>query len=62
VTTAIVPAGVTEWTFSEEFFELSEEDEYKFEILVRVNNGQTDSEAEPIPGNLSAVESCFVLE
>ncbi len=61
VATAIVPAGVTEWTFSEEFFgpSVSEEDEYKFEILVRVNNGQTDSEDEPIPGNLSAVESCF---
>jgi len=62
VTTAIVPAEVTEWTFSEDFFGLSDEDEYKFEILARVNNGQLDSEGEPIPGNLSAVENCFEIE
>jgi len=64
VTTATIPPieGVNEWTFPAEFFELAEEGEYKFEILVRVNNGQTDSEGEPIPGNLSAVESCFEIK
>jgi len=59
--TSIVPADITSWTFPDEFFELSEEGEYKFEILVRVNNGQTDSEGEPIPGNKSAIESCFLV-
>jgi len=33
--------------------------EYKFEILVRINNGQLDLDDNPIPGNRSAVESCF---
>ncbi len=61
VTTAIIPPGVNEWTFPAEFFELAKDREYKFEILVRVNNGQTDSEDKPIPGNLSAVESCFEI-
>jgi hypothetical protein len=59
--TSIVPANITSWTFPDEFFKLSEEGEYKFEILVRVNNGQTDSEGEPIPGNKSAIESCFLV-
>ena len=59
--TSIVPADITSWTFSEEFFELSKEGEYKFEILVRVNNGQIDSAGEPIPGNKSAIESCFEI-
>ncbi len=62
VTVAIVPGDATEWTFSEDFFDLSNEDEYKFEILVRINNGQNDVDGNPIPGNKSAVESCFEVE
>ena len=62
VTVAIVPSDTTEWTFSEDFFDLSDEDEYKFEILVRINNGQNDVDGNPIPGNKSAVESCFEVE
>ena len=54
-TTTIVPAGTTEWTIPEEFFELADPDEYKFEILVRVDNGEGN------PGNKSAVENCFEL-
>ena len=48
---SIVPAGITEWTLADdEFFQLSEEGEYKFEILVRAENG-----------NKSATESCFIV-
>jgi hypothetical protein len=77
-TVAFVPDTVTAWTFSEDFFSLSGEGEYKFEILVRTN--VYDDEGEPIlveiegeeegdppifvplPGNKSAVESCFEVE
>ncbi len=94
---AFVPADVTEWTFSEDFFELAEEGvlesddevdcdgpvtgerclaEYKYEILVRTNiideNGDV-VEADiwedgavvdevVVPGNKSAMESCFLVE
>lgn len=73
---AFVPATVNEWTFSEDFFDLSEEDEYKYEILVRTNiideNGDV-VEADiwdegvvvdqvEVPGNKSANESCFTVE
>jgi hypothetical protein len=92
-----VPADVTEWTFSEDFFELAEEGvlesndemdcdepvtgdkclaEYKYEILVRTNiideNGDVveadiweDGEVVGevvVPGNKSAMESCFLVE
>ena len=50
--TNIVPGEITEWTFGDaDFFELSEEGEYKFEILVRAESG-----------NKSAMESCFEIE
>ena len=48
-------SGTTEWTIPKEFFELADPDEYKFEILVRVDNGEGN------PGNKSAVENCFEL-
>lgn len=51
-TTAIIPGDLTEWTISEaDFFGLSAEGEYKFEILVRAESG-----------NKSAMESCFEIE
>ena len=46
--TSIVPGDTTEWTLPAGFTELAEEGEYKFEILVRADNG-----------NKSAMESCF---
>lgn len=49
--TSIVPGDVTEWTLPAGFTELSEEGEYKFEILVRADNG-----------NKSAIESCFEVK
>ncbi len=50
--TSIVPAEITEWTIADnDFFDLSEEGEYKFEILVRAETG-----------NKSAMESCFEIE
>ena len=64
--TAIVPPETTAWTIPGEFIalalgvmvendddELELVDEIKFEILVRVDNGDGN------PGNKSAVESCF---
>lgn len=61
--TSIVPADVNEWTLPSDFFDLGltddegeDIDEYKFEILVRVDNGDGN------PGNKSAMESCFVVE
>jgi hypothetical protein len=63
--TSIVPANVNEWTIPEEFIDLLEGlkdeegepiEEIKFEILVRVDNGDGN------PGNKSAVESCFEIE
>jgi hypothetical protein len=77
--TAIIPPGdgdTVSWTLPEDFFVLSEEGEYKFEILVRTNI--LDDEGElvtveveveddvfedvPVPGNKSAIESCFTVE
>ena len=50
--TSIVPGDITEWTVADDdFFTLSEEGEYKFEILVRAESG-----------NKSATESCFIVE
>lgn len=50
--TAIIPGEITEWTVSDgDFFGLSEEGEYKFEILVRAESG-----------NKSAMESCFEID
>jgi len=66
--TAVVPAGVTEWTISEEFIELAEDegaDEIKIEIIVRVETGEyvnDDGETvESTLGNQSAVEDCFEI-
>jgi hypothetical protein len=51
-TTSIIPGELTKWTIADqEFFTLSEEGEYKFEILVRAESG-----------NKSAIESCFIVE
>jgi len=77
--TAIIPPGdgdTVSWTLPEDFFGLSEEGEYKFEILVRTNILDEDGdlvtvevevdddvfEEVPVPGNKSAVESCFEVE
>ncbi|MCG7958173.1 MAG: hypothetical protein AB2767_04325 [Candidatus Thiodiazotropha taylori] len=50
--TSIIPGDLTQWTIADmNFFTLSEEGEYKFEILVRAESG-----------NKSAVESCFIVE
>ncbi|MES9929155.1 MAG: hypothetical protein ABW158_13685 [Candidatus Thiodiazotropha sp. 6PDIVS] len=47
-----IPGNLTQWTIADSaFFTLSEEGEYKFEILVRAESG-----------NKSAVESCFIVE
>lgn len=69
---ANLPPTTNEWTLPEDFFELSEEGEYKFEILVRTNvydaDGDPvlveidDEEDQPLPGNKSAVESCFEVD
>ena len=49
--TANIPGDMTEWTIADDdFFELAEEGEYKFEILVRAESG-----------NKSAMESCFEI-
>ncbi len=63
--------GRVSWTIPDDFFELTDEDEYKFEILTRTNVHdqddelvivEIDGESGPVPGNKSAVESCFELE
>jgi len=69
---ANLPPATNEWTLPKDFFELSEEGEYKFEILVRTNVYDADGdpvlleidgeEDQPLPGNKSAVESCFEVE
>jgi hypothetical protein len=69
---ANLPPTTNEWTLPQDFFELSEEGEYKFEILVRTNvydaDGDPvlveidDEEDQPLPGNKSAVESCFEVD
>lgn len=54
--TIIPPAeGEVSMTIPQAFFVLAPAEEYKFEILVRVDNGKGN------PGNKSAVEDCFVF-
>jgi len=54
--TIIPPAdGTVSMTIPQAFFELAPAYEYKYEILVRVDNGKGN------PGNKSAVEDCFVF-
>lgn len=56
--TSIVPATVTSWTLPADFFvnvPPHPEEGYKFEVLVRVDNGEEN------PGNKSAMEGCFTL-
>jgi len=57
----VLPTGITDLISETE----DGEGEFKFEILVRTDNGQTeDDDGEPIdpnPGNKSAVENCFVV-
>jgi hypothetical protein len=72
--TAIIPNDVTEWELPGEFFELAEGEggfaQYKYEILVRTNvyddDGnpvlvEIDDEVDNLPGNKSAIESCFLV-
>lgn len=68
--TTLVPADVTRVELPRSITDLiaateDGEGEFKFEILVRTDNGQTmDDDGEPIepnPGNKSAIESCFVV-
>jgi hypothetical protein len=74
--TALVPPDTTEWTIPAEFiglaeeYELTDEDdepveEVKFEIIVRVESGvgydDDGEEVDSVPGNQSAVESCFLI-
>ena len=50
--TSIIPGELTHWQVADQnFFTLSEEGEYKFEILVRAENS-----------NKTAMESCFIVE
>ena len=69
--TAIVPAGVTSWQLPAGITDFVDEEgdpaeEFKYEVLVRIDNGQhLDDDGDPIEpdlGNKSAMESCFVLE
>lgn len=58
--TSIVPATVTSWTLPADFFANvppDPEEGYKFEVLVRVDNGPIEEN----PGNKSAMEGCFTL-
>ena len=64
--TSIVPPNRTFWEIPEAFLELF--DEFKYEVLVRTNvigedgkvlEGEIDGEEGPLPGNVSALESCF---
>lgn len=72
--TAIVPGDVTKWELPGDFFELAEGEDgfaqYKYEILVRTNvyddDGnpvilEIDGELDNLPGNKSAIESCFLV-
>ncbi len=73
--TAIIPGDVSEWTLPGEFFELAEGEDgfaqYKYEILVRLNVYDDDGnplllvidgeDDQPLPGNKSAIESCFLV-
>jgi len=72
--TAMVPPDTTEWEFPAAFFEIAEGEDgyaqYKYEVLVRSNvidaDGnpvmvRIDGEESPLPGNKSAIESCFLV-
>lgn len=69
-------AGRASWTIPDDFFVvtagIAPENEYKFEILARTNVYDEDNELVmievddedddvPVPGNKTAMESCFVL-
>lgn len=56
-TVSIIPPaeGEVSMTIPKAFFDLAPAEEYKFEILVRVDNGRGN------PGNKSAVEDCFAF-
>ena len=75
--TSIVPGNTTSWSVPKEFFVLADAVEgtafaqYEYEILVRLNvydddlnpilvtiDGEDDL---PLPGNKSAIESCFLV-
>ena len=67
--TAIVPPDVLEWEIPEAFLDIL--DEIKYEILVRTNVigengelviGEIDGDEGPLPGNVTAIESCFKVE
>lgn len=49
--TSIIPGNITEWTLPADFTALAAEGQYKFEILVRAENG-----------NKTATEGCFEVE
>ena len=64
--TSIVPPNVLSWEIPGAFLLLS--DRIKYEVLVRTNvigedgtvvMGEIDGEPGPLPGNVSALESCF---
>lgn len=68
--TSIVPANTNSWQVPGGFLGLMDEDnqvydEIKYEILVRVDNGQYEDDdgmpIEPDLGNKSAMESCFAV-
>ncbi len=73
--TSIVPGDTTSWSVPKEFFVLADAVEgtayaqYKYEILVRLNVYDdkdpilvtVDGEDVPLPGNKSAIESCFLV-
>ena len=68
LSSSIVPDYVNEVelpTAITDLIDETEDGEFKFEILVRTDNGQTvDDDGElidPNPGNKSATESCFVI-
>ena len=67
--TAVIPAAedaeFNSWVIPADIIALAEEDEVKFEIIVRVESGvgyDDDGElVESKPGNQSAVEDCFEI-
>ncbi|MGB5327950.1 MAG: hypothetical protein WBO58_06985 [Gammaproteobacteria bacterium] len=52
--TAVVPPTTTSWEVPPAFLAFG--DEIKYEVLVRINN------KDEVPGNKSAIESCFEIE
>ncbi len=67
--TAIVPPTTVSWEVPEAFLDILEE--IKYEILVRTNVigengelviGEIDGDEGPLPGNVTAIESCFKVE